>query len=183
VKKWLKRVTPNREKIHGHKHLRVFGSLLHDPNLWHLNRRSVSGAVALGLFVMYLPPVGQMVIAAAAAIALRVNLPISLAMVWITNPITMPPMYYFAYRLGTWILGKDPHISAFEMKFWLDWHNWVDILIPLTVGSLVCGIAGAAFGYFAVQALWRWNLMRQIRKRKERLRRSCASRERANDLR
>jgi len=182
VKKWLKQVTPDRGKIHGHKHLRVFGNLLHDPNLWHLNRRSVSGAAALGLFVMYLPPVGQMLVAAAGAIALRVNLPIAVSLVWITNPITMPPMYYFSYRLGAWLLGRDPHIDAFEMKFWLDWHNWVDILIPLTVGSLVCGIACAALGYFAVQAIWRWKLMRQIRKRKERLRRSDASRQRANDV-
>jgi len=173
VKNWLKRVTPNRSKIHEHKHLRVFGTLLHDPNLWHLNRRSVSGAFAVGLFVMYLPPVGQMMVAAAGAIALRVNLPVSVALVWITNPVTMGPMYYFSYLLGSWILGMHIQVEPFEMEFWLDWHNWVAIIAPLTVGSLVCGIVCSGVGYSAVQGIWRWNLVRQIRRRKERLRKTC----------
>ena len=38
--------------------------------------------LGLGLFVMFLPPVGQMFIAAAAAIWLRVNLPISVSLVF-----------------------------------------------------------------------------------------------------
>jgi uncharacterized protein len=49
--------------------------------------------------MMYMPPIGQMFMAAAAAIVLRVNLPISVALVWITNPLTIPPMFYFAYLL------------------------------------------------------------------------------------
>lgn len=168
MKRWLKRVAPQRAQLDGHRHLRVFGRLLQDPNLWHLNRRSVAGAVAVGLFVMYLPPVGQMLIAAAFAIALRVNLPISVALVWITNPLTIPPMYYAGYRLGCWILGHEP--SAFDMDFWLHWRNWLEIIGPLTIGSLICGLVCSALGYVTVQAVWRWNLMRQIRLRKARLR-------------
>jgi hypothetical protein len=106
VKQWLKRITPDRAKVSQHKQLRVFGRLLLDPNLWHLNRRSASVAVAVGLFIMYAPPLGQMLVAAAIAIALRVNLPISVALVWITNPVTIPPMYYFAYLVGAHILGS-----------------------------------------------------------------------------
>jgi len=166
IKQWLARVTPDRNKIGEHKYLRVFGSLLEDPNLWHLNRRSASGAFAVGLFVMYMPPVGQMLMAAAGAIAFRVNLPISVALVWITNPITMPPMYYFAYFVGAWILSVET--QAFQVSFWLDWHNWRDILAPLAVGCLVCAIFCSAVGYLAVQAFWRWRLVRQIRLRRAR---------------
>jgi len=166
VKRWLKRLAPDREKIREHKHLRLFGELLQDPSLWHLNRRSASGAFALGLFVMYLPPVGQMFIAAAGAITFRVNLPISVSLVWITNPITIPPMYYFAYLVGSWILGTP--IQARHMEFWVEWHNWLTLLAPMTVGCLVCGAVCSVLGYFAVQALWRWSLMRQIRLRRER---------------
>ena len=108
MKHFLKQIAPDRAKIREHRHLRVFGKLLHDPNLWHLNRRSVSGAFAVGMFVMYLPPLGQMLIAAAGAIAFRVNLPISVTLVWITNPVTIPPMYYFAYLVGSWILDRRP---------------------------------------------------------------------------
>lgn len=168
MKHWLKRITPDRAKVSQHKHLRVFGRLLHDPNLWHLNRHSASGAVAVGLFVMYAPPLGQMFVAAAIAIALRVNLPISVALVWITNPVTIPPMYYFAYLIGARILGKP--IDAFHVTFWLDWHNWLDILGPLSLGCFVCGIGCSVIGYLAVQAIWRWHLMRQIRLRRARYR-------------
>jgi len=170
VKHWLRRVTPTRDKLREHKHLRVFGKLLHDPNLWHLNRRSAAGAFAVGLFVMYLPPVGQMLVAAALAIAVRVNLPISVALVWITNPVTIPPMYYFAYLVGSWILGR--HIESFHMDYWLDWQHWLDIFAPLTVGCLVCGAVCSVTGYFAVQTIWRWSLMRQIQRRRGRLRKT-----------
>ena len=54
---------------------------LQDPALWYLNRRSVAGAFAIGMFVMYLPPLGQLLIAVAGAIAFRVNFPISVALV------------------------------------------------------------------------------------------------------
>jgi uncharacterized protein (DUF2062 family) len=170
VKRWLKRITPGRQEIRNHKHLQIFGTLLHDPNLWHLNRRSVSGAFAVGLFVMYLPPLGQMVVAAAAAIVLRANLPISLALVWLSNPITIPAMFYFSYLVGSWILGTPT--SAFDVEFWLEWRNWLDIIAPLTVGGLVCGTICSTTGYLAVQGLWRWNLARQIQRRKERLRKA-----------
>jgi uncharacterized protein (DUF2062 family) len=150
----------------------VFGKVLHDPNLWHLNRRSAAGAFGVGLFMMYMPPVGQMFMAAAAAIALRVNLPISVSLVWITNPVTIPPMYYFAYLVGAWIIGAPA--KGFSMEFWMDWHNWVAVLGPLAVGMLVCGIVCGAAGYFTIQALWRWNLVRQIRHRRERYRAMAA---------
>lgn len=146
----------------------VFGKVLHDPNLWHLNRRSAAGAFGVGLFMMYMPPVGQMFMAAAAAIALRVNLPISVSLVWITNPVTIPPMYYFAYLVGAWIIGAPT--KGFSIEFWMDWHNWVAVLAPLAVGMLVCAIVCGAAGYFTIQALWRWNLLRQIRHRRERYR-------------
>ncbi len=149
-------------------HFSVFGKRLHDPNLWYLNRRSAAGAFGVGLFMMYMPPVGQMFMAAAAAIAFRVNLPISVALVWITNPVTIPPMYYFAYLVGCRFVGSPS--SGFSMEFWMDWHNWVEVLEPLGLGMLVCASACSAAGYFGIQALWRWNLIRQIRHRKERYR-------------
>jgi len=168
VKQWLKRITPNRAQVREHRQLRVFGKRLQDPALWRLNRRSVAGAFAVGVFVMYLPPLGQLLIAAAGAIAFRVNLPISVALVWITNPVTIPPMYYFAYLVGSWLLGTP--VQTFRVEYWLEWRNWLDILAPLTVGGLVCGAVCSALGYLAVQAVWRWNLVRRIRLRRMRYR-------------
>ncbi len=159
---------PTPREIHENRYLGLFGKLLHDPNLWHLNRRSVAGGVAVGLFVMYLPPLAHTLIAAALSIYLRVNLPISIALVWLSNPLTIPPMFYFAYLLGCWILGTPS--GGFRADFWLDWHNWMAVTGPLLLGSVICGLICAGLGYLTVQLLWRWKLVRQIRRRKERYR-------------
>lgn len=168
MKKWLRDNLPHPRLILENQHLSVFGKLLHDPNLWYLNRRSAAGAVGVGLFMMYMPPVGQMFMAAAAAIMLRVNLPISVTLVWISNPLTIPPMFYFAYLVGAWITGATT--IEFNLDFWMDLHNWIGVLVPLGLGMLVCAVACSMAGYFSMQALWRWNLRREIRHRKERYR-------------
>lgn len=164
----IKRFTPNHETVRNHKHLRMFGDLLHDSNLWHMNRRSVSGAFAVGLFWAFIPIPFQMVTAAATAIITRVNLPISVALVWITNPITMPPMFYFTYQVGTWLLDEPPQETQFEMS--IEWmtEGLAGIWQPLYLGSLICAIIVSILGYLLIRGLWRWHIVSHIRKRKER---------------
>ncbi len=163
----IKRYTPDHETIRNHRHLRCFGKLLHDPNLWHMNRRSVSGAFAVGLFWAFLPIPMQMVAAAATAIPTRVNLPISVALVWITNPITMPPMFYFTYLVGTWILGEPPLSVDFELT--MEWftQSMGAIWQPLYLGSLVCGLIAALLGYITIRGLWRLHVIKHIKLRRD----------------
>ncbi|MEW8398672.1 MAG: DUF2062 domain-containing protein, partial [Candidatus Thiodiazotropha sp.] len=63
-KRLIKSLLPHHEEVRNHKHLKLFGSLMHDPNLWHLNRHSVSGAFAVGIFMAFIPLPLQMVFAA-----------------------------------------------------------------------------------------------------------------------
>ncbi len=63
-KKMIKRLMPDHQTIKNNKHLQIFGTLLHNANLWHLNRRSVSKAFAVGLFFAFIPVPFQMVLAA-----------------------------------------------------------------------------------------------------------------------
>ena len=72
----IKKMMPDHDKIRRSRAIKLFGSLLHDGNLWHLNRRSASGAFAVGLFTAFIPVPFQMLLAAAAAIIFRVNLPL-----------------------------------------------------------------------------------------------------------
>jgi uncharacterized protein (DUF2062 family) len=169
----IRRFTPDRETIKNHKHLRMFGNLLHDSNLWHMNRRSVSGAFAVGLFWAFVPIPFQMVGAAATAIATRVNLPISVALVWITNPITIPPMFYSTYKFGAWILNEPPQELEFELS--IEWmaQSLAGIWQPLLLGSLLCGVISAILGYLLMRGLWRWHIISNIQKRKERKKRDC----------
>ena len=165
-RKLIKRYLPDHHKIRDHKHLRVFGTLLHEPNLWHLNRYSVTGAVTIGLFVGYIPVPFQMVIAAAMAIAARVNLPLSAAMVWVTNPVTMPPMYYFAYKTGTWLLDTPERPFHFELSFQWLLGELGAIWQPFLLGCFVLGILSAGVGNLLVRGLWRLRIARYVKRRK-----------------
>ncbi|MDQ7002853.1 MAG: DUF2062 domain-containing protein, partial [Ghiorsea sp.] len=118
-RKLLKKYMPDPETIKNNKYLRVFGSLLHAKELWHFSRHTIAKAFAVGLFVGWIPVPFQMVIAAGGAILFRANLPMSVALVWITNPFTMPPMFYAAYKIGAMVMGLSE--VPFEMELSLDW--------------------------------------------------------------
>src|SRR5690554_8036200 len=79
----------------------------------------------------------QMLAAAFCAIWINANLPLSVALVWISNPLTMPPMFYFNYKLGAWLLDRPVLDFEFELTWhWIS-HRLVDIGIPLYLGSLI----------------------------------------------
>ena len=167
-KKFIKRYMPDSEKIRNNAQLnKYFGTLLHDPNLLHLNRRSVSMAFFVGLFFAFVPLPTQMVMAAAVAIYLRCNLAISIGLVWITNPVTMPPIFYFAYKVGAIILGSPER----EFNISLSWE-WLGtelaaIWEPFLLGCTVSGLFFGTVGFIAVRLLWRLHIISAIKGRRE----------------
>jgi uncharacterized protein (DUF2062 family) len=167
ARKLLKRYLPEVGKLSEHRGLRVFGQLLHDPNLWHLNRYSASGAVAVGLFIAFMPIPFQMVPAAALAIMLRLNLPLAVVMVWVTNPFTMPPLFYLCYKVGAWILGSVDHELAFAWSWEWFRKGLVRVWEPFLLGCSVVGSLSALAGYFGTRALWRWHVITQWERRKK----------------
>lgn len=172
----LKRFAPDYQLIRDHKHMQIFGKLLHDPNLWHLNRRSVAGAFAVGLFWAMIPIPFQMVVAAAAAILLRVNLPLSVALVWISNPFTMPPIFYFNYLVGTLLLPHHEPLPDLEVTLgWFE-HSAGEIWLPLYLGSVVVGLILATVSYTGMRLFWRWYVVRQYRRRNQSRRSTPSSR-------
>ena len=117
----LFRYLPTPAELRENRLLQPVAHLLNNPELWHLNRRSAAGAVFIGLFCAWLPIPSQMVLAALLAIGFRCNLPISVALVWITNPLTIPPMFYFAYRLGAWLLDMQTSVGAIDLSVSCRW--------------------------------------------------------------
>ena len=160
-KKFIKRFSPKPETLKAHPHLRHFGEALHNPNLWHLNRRSAAGAVAVGLFCAWMPIPFQMLLAAIIAMIFTVNLPLSVALVWLSNPITMPPLFYGAYRLGAFILQQPVVEFNFELSFaWLG-EAFETIAPALLLGSFILGITCSFFGYFLFRAFWRFTVAKK----------------------
>ncbi|MBV7315516.1 DUF2062 domain-containing protein [Shewanella sp. NIFS-20-20] len=168
-KKFIAKWMPNPQTLKDHKHLKMFGDKLQKPNLWSLNRHSAPGAIAVGLFAAWIPIPFQMVLAAALAIMFHVNLPVAVAMVWVTNPITMPFMFYLAYLLGAQLLGQPAQHFAFEASWqWLSSSlNTFGPAFLLGCGVLAC--ASALVGYLAITNLWKYSIMFKWQQRKRRL--------------
>ena len=164
-RRFIKRYMPDHEKIRDHKSLRFLGTLLHDPNILHLNRRSVSGAFAVGLFCAWVPVPFQMILGAIGSIMFRVNLPISVGLVWITNPLTMPPLFYFAYKVGTWVLSVPAHKYSFKLTW--DWlmSELGAIWQPFLLGCLICGIVSSILGFVVLRGYWRYHVARSWQRR------------------
>ncbi|MCF7821504.1 MAG: DUF2062 domain-containing protein [Mariprofundaceae bacterium] len=161
----LRRFMPDHKSIREHRHLQFFGKLLHDPNLWHLNRHSVAKAFAVGLFFAWVPVPFQMVLAAGGAILFHANLPLSVVLVWLTNPVTMAPMFYAAYKLGALLLGEKLQHFDMELSFaWLQ-HEMGLIWEPFLLGCFVIGSVSALLGYCGIQLSWRWMVVHKWRKR------------------
>lgn len=159
---------PSHEAIKKHPSLGILGSAIEDPNLFHLNRYSVSMAFLVGIFLAFFPVPGQMVLAALVAFWVRCNLPLAVALVWITNPITIPFIFFSTYKLGTWLLDTP----AMDLNASFSWE-WINnelsrIWKPLLIGSLCAGSFFSITSYTAIKLLWRWRVTYAWHHRKER---------------
>ena len=169
-RRFLRRYLPTPQKLRAYGRLHLLGDRLHDPNLWHLNRRSVAGGFGLGLFVAFLPIPFQMLAAAGFAIWIRVHLPISVVTVWVSNPVTMAPLFYFAYRVGLFVTGGTPQAPA-EASWHLETvaHRLSDIWMPFVTGCILTGAVAGLLGYAITRLLWRLLVVIRFRRRQARI--------------
>jgi len=173
-RKFFRKYLPSHESVKKNRHVARFGTFLHHPNLWHLNRNSVAGGVAIGLFSGLVPGPFQMLAAAILCILVKVNLPVALATTLYTNPITIGPLYLIAYQIGRLIVGGDgvPATQAPEMDWshldaWLkSFGEWMLSLgKPLGVGLVAFALGLAVLGYLLVQLAWRAHVVLAWRRR------------------
>ena len=145
-----------------------------------INRKSVSRGVLIGLFWGFIPMPMQMVAVMATTPFLRFNVPIAISMVWLSNPFTMPPMYYMEYLTGNLILGREG-LSNIELT--MDWfsHNWDAIVVPLYAGTAFYSIVVSSLIYLFINRLWITSVKsekhRREKKRRERKARETAKKE------
>ena len=106
-----------------------------------------------------------MVLSCLIALLIRVNLPVAVVTVWLTNPVTIAPFFYFAYQVGNVILGQPD--QAFEFKPDIQWllGEVVSIWKPLITGSLLLGVLSSAIGYFLLNYFWMQYALNRYRKR------------------
>ena len=176
-RRFFRKYLPSHEAVRRNRYIARFGTLLHHPNLWHLNRHSVAGGVAIGLFAGLVPGPFQMLTAAILAVPLRVNLPVALATTLYTNPLTIGPLYVIAYWIGTLFVPGDgapfihpPEFDWANLGAWLrasfDWM--LSLGKPLAVGLVALAVGLAIAGYVVVQLAWRTQVMIAWRRRRAR---------------
>jgi uncharacterized protein (DUF2062 family) len=156
IRTWLEKNLISRDRLRGERIHQIFGERLFASEVWHIDRHTISGGLALGLFVAFTPTIPfQMTIAALCAIWLRVNLPAALAACWVSNPLTIIPFYKTAYQLGLWSLGSLP--GLFSSLVSEDRSGIRDLFSKaayLWTGGVLMGSIAALSGYAFVRIVW-----------------------------
>jgi uncharacterized protein (DUF2062 family) len=174
-KKIFKKFATQSSALKQSRLLGPLGHRIHNPNLWHLNRHSVSRAFFAALFtsitLMVFPC--HMITAAFLAVWLRANLPVSLSLVWLVNPFTIPPLAYSALKIGLWVMPSTHSLDIKKImhfdwegngsitdKIKTFWHLFERVWEPFMLGSLTLGLLIGASSYLLIQLFWRWHVIR-----------------------
>jgi uncharacterized protein (DUF2062 family) len=124
---------------------------------------AIAGGLALGIFVSLTPTVGiQFFIVVIVASILNLNRAAAIIPIWITNPVTIAPIYTFNYWVGLQFVDGPPvkqvselfleiSKSMAKMQFWeikeqfkVILHTGKEVILPLTVGSVLVGLVCGA---------------------------------------
>ena len=154
----LREKVPSREELEANRWLGVLAPYLADPKLWHWSRRSVAAGMAIGLFIGLLIPVAQILLAAVVAVVLRANIPIAAAGTLITNPLTVAPIYYAAYKLGSWATGSSAPATFSLADPASFWDKLGTIGMPLFAGLGISATFAALASYLLISHAWAWRV-------------------------
>jgi len=159
VKKTLKRFSPKQEDIN----LGWLNKHLHNPDLWKWNKRTISKAFAVGLFCAFLPLPLHTLLAAALAVAFSSNILLSIGLVWLNNPLTMVPIYYYIYKLGSYIIGTeiDPNFQ-FTIDYFMG--SLTSTITAIWVGGLIISTITAIIGYTAILAIYKYKAYQRVKR-------------------
>ena len=126
------------------------------------SREMVTKSFLIGLFVALLPIPMQMLVIVILMKFYKFNLPVAIVLCWVTNPITMPFIYYIEYVVGAFLLNIE--IETIQMS--LEWfnNNFKDIFIPLYFGSFVIATVVSVAVYFSINFLWIYFVKRSKKK-------------------
>jgi len=122
-------------------------------DLLSVNRKMVSRAMLVGLFIAMIPMPMQMLAVVLISPFFRFNVPIGISLVWITNPFTMPVIYYIEYITGNFLLMRE---GVNDIELTMQWFtdNIGNIFVPLYTGTLFYSVLISVGGYYLVNWLW-----------------------------
>ncbi|WP_084349620.1 DUF2062 domain-containing protein [Moraxella oblonga] len=172
LKAWL----PTPESLRENKVIGWFAPFLADPRLWQLNRNSLRRGVYVGVLCAFFPLPGQMPLAIIGALLTRANIPMSIALTWITNPLTTIPVFWFAYMVGAKLLGepliglREVGVILTELTLWIFGSgsppaHHVFSFTAFVLGLCITGIVSSILAGLIFRLVWRWQIVADWRKR------------------
>jgi uncharacterized protein (DUF2062 family) len=171
MQRWLRRITPDRHTLEKLWCLKPFTALVLDRGCWTFNRHSVTRAFALGLFIAFIPPTPlpvHLVTCVILGVLLRLNLPVLIATVFVSNPFTWLPQVAGSIWVGAKLMGMDLMPVLHHLKHRNLWMEVNQLWMPLLLGALVLGLAAAGTGYVLAQGAWRAHVLFHLRRRRAR---------------
>ncbi|MEB3767466.1 DUF2062 domain-containing protein [Acinetobacter sp. MD2] len=175
VKQLLQSWLPSHERVSSMKMMKMFGTRTANPLLWYVNRRSICKAIFIGTFFGLLPIPFHSIFIVLAVLCLEINLPVSLALAWLSNPFTIVPILY----IGFWFGSKIFHVHMINQAMlkgvmhqigrWIQnfGHGHIDGSLAkiLMTGLVVEALLFSILFYIATQLFWRWSVIRNWKKR------------------
>jgi uncharacterized protein (DUF2062 family) len=184
----IRRLMPSHESVANNRWLRWLGPSVLHPRLWHVSRRGVAAGAAIGVFFAFITPIAQIPLSAAACVVLRANVPVSIVATLVNTPPTFGPVYYAAWKVGSWVLAEpidDEHTpqvlaqvaapasaaaSGAAMPASGSWWERMtaglaSIGKPLFVGALIFSVGFSTLAYFLCNGIWHWRVRGKRRRR------------------
>ncbi len=183
----LRRLMPTPESVANNRWLRWMGPSLLHPRLWHLSRRGVALGAAIGVFFAFITPIAQIPLSAGFCVLLRANVPVSVVATLVNTPPTFAPVYYGAWKVGSWVLGEEakdsdapqilaqtppaegsakPATSAQPLPWWQRWQQVLaQVGKPLLLGAFIFSVVFSLLAYSLVSAGWHWRVRTKRRRR------------------
>jgi uncharacterized protein (DUF2062 family) len=137
MRRWL-RPLPRHSNVHRYPVIKWFaGQARRRPYLWSFKYAQVVPAIYVGSVISLLPIYGvQILVALGAALLLRANLTVLVALQFITNPLTVVPIYAFTGWVGV-VLMRAMGMGA-ELPAAMYYAQ------ALFIGGVVVGLATGA---------------------------------------
>jgi uncharacterized protein (DUF2062 family) len=173
-RRWWRATMPTRESMEQTGWLRPVAHRVLRPELWRFTRRSVPRGTALGLFIgiFLLIPGVQMAGAALLAVPFRANVPVAVAMTFLSNPFSTPFLVLGALFVGNHLLGLHADMATLatlsaDQASIGDYVRWLlaDAAPALLVGLAIIAAITAVLGYVLATLSWRWWVGKKWRRR------------------
>ena len=166
VRQLLRSLSQRARALAGKWYARPFARVFDEPRLWSMQRGSITAAFGAGLAISFVPLPVHTVLALLVAGIGRMNVPTIIGAIWIVNPITMLPTYYFAYLVGCRLVDAPPTQFAFELSWaWLE-HGLGPMWLPFLTGCAACAAVFGIGGWLLLDRLWIWHVRYKYRTRR-----------------